>query len=337
MWPATIDITALREARQDDPAHAAVVASIAAACSETGFFCVEGHGIEPTLGNRLVDAAKGFFAQSEEAKAEISMDRGGRAWRGWFPLGGELTSGEADAKEGIYFGTDLPPTHPAVLASTPLHGANLYPREPEGLAGLVDEWMAAVTAVGQELLKAMALGLGLEADWFDRWCAEPLVMFRIFHYPAPPVAPEVERGVAEHTDYGLLTLLAQDDTGGLEVEGPGGWEAVAPSEGVIVCNLGDMLERTTGGRYRSTLHRVRRPERDRISMPLFLDPNWNALVEPVDGVRATRTGAVTWDGSDPLEGPTRYGDYLSAKVSRVFPELFDSAIGSAGTGRSSRN
>ena len=72
-------------------------------------------------------------------------------------------------------------------------------------------------------------------------------------------------------------------------------------------------------------------------MPLFLDPNWNALVEPVDGVRAAKTRAVTWDGSDPLEGPTRYGDYLSAKVSRVFPELFDSAIGSAGTGRPSSN
>ena len=337
MAPATIDMTALSEAREGDPAHRAVVEGVATACGETGFFCVEGHGIEPTLKNRLIDSAREFFALPEEAKARIAMDRGGRAWRGWFPLGSELTSGEADAKEGIYFGTDLPPTHPAVLASTPLHGANLYPRKPAELAALVDEWMAAVTEVGRKLLRAMALGLGLEANWFDRWCADPLVMFRIFHYPALPVAPEVERGVAEHTDYGLLTLLAQDDTGGLEVEGPDGWEAVAPSEGVIVCNLGDMLERTTGGRYRSTLHRVRRPEHDRISMPLFLDPNWNALVEPVEDVRATKTRAATWDGSDPLAGPTRYGDYLSAKVSRVFPELFDSAIGSAGTGRSSRH
>lgn len=319
-----IDISALVDGG-DAAARAAVGDRIVTACEDPGVFQVVGHGVDPALRSELMSASREFFALSDEEKEHIAMGVGGSAWRGWFPLGGELTSGRADAKEGIYFGTDLPADDPRVLAGVPLHGPNLYPRHPDILRRLVPEWMAAVTGVGRAVLGGMALGLGLDERWFDRWCDDPTVLFRIFRYPA-----RMGWGVGEHTDYGLLTLLAQDDSGGLEVrtqhDGATSWVAVEPVEGALVCNLGDMLERLSGGRFVATPHRVAAPTADRISMPLFLDPGWGVEVEPLPIGRTTRrSGASRWDGEDvhAFDGP--YSAYLLSRIARVFPDLYRSA------------
>ena len=95
-----IDIEPLRSGRD----AGAVVAAIDAACREVGFFSISGHGVDHTLAEELERASRQFFALPEVTKAEIAMARGGRAWRGWFPVGGELTSGRPDLKEGLYFG-----------------------------------------------------------------------------------------------------------------------------------------------------------------------------------------------------------------------------------------
>src|SRR3954452_22464938 len=203
------------------------------------------------------------------------MARGGRAWRGWFPLGGELTSGVADLKEGVYFGAELDGTHPL-----PLHGRNLFPNEPAELREAVLTYLDVMTRLGQSVLGGLALGLGLERTWFvDNLTSDPLILFRIFRYPPTEYTAD-DWGVAEHTDYGLLTILAQDDRGGLEVRTPQGWIDAEAIPNSFVCNLGDMLERLTGGRYRSTPHRVRNAsDSDRLSFPFFLDPSWDAVVE----------------------------------------------------------
>ena len=320
----------------DDPAVAAVAAAIDDACREHGFFSVVGHGLDADLLPSLDALARDFFALPDEEKAEIAMARGGRAWRGWFPLGGELTSGVPDRKEGLYFGTELPPDDLRVRAGVPLHGPNLFPARPAELRPTVLATLDALTQLGHRLLSAMALGLGLAPDWFARHLtADPTVLFRIFHYPPEPVTGDASRwGVAEHTDYGLLTLLHQDDTGGLEVRAPdGSWVAVPPLDGALVCNLGDMLERMTGGRYRSTPHRVRSPgDRHRISCPFFFDPSWDAEVRPLplgdpaaaDGRRHADT--ERWDGRSVFEWSGTYGDYLTAKVAAVFPELSADAL-----------
>src|SRR5204862_971213 len=129
----------------------------------------------------------------------------------------------------------------------------------------------------------------LPADWFERhYTAEPTVLFRVFHYPATgPAGTDWSRswGVGEHTDYGLLTLLAQDCYGGLQVKTPDGWIEAPPIEGALVCNIGDMLERLTGGRYRSTPHRVKNVSgHDRLSFPLFFDPDFLAPMQPLPAV-----------------------------------------------------
>jgi isopenicillin N synthase-like dioxygenase len=328
-----IDVSALRGG-SDPSARAEVDRRLVAACEEQGFFLVVGHGIDPDLRADLDAAARAFFSLEESEKGRIAMARGGRAWRGWFPVGGELTSGVPDRKEGIYFGTELPSDDPRVRAGRPLHGPNLFPDRPAELGPLVLRWMDEVTALGRDVLSGIAGGLGIGADWFDRWCADPTVLFRIFHYPAAP-ADDGGWGVAEHTDYGLLTLLAQDATGGLEVRVDGAWVEVPPRVDAFVCNLGDMLERMTGGRFRSTPHRVGAPTADRCSFPLFLDPGWDVEVRPLPEV-ARAGGAIgpepeRWDGARVVDGDGTYGDYLTSRVARVFPELFDAAVSAGGS------
>jgi isopenicillin N synthase-like dioxygenase len=297
-------------------------AAIDAACRRHGFFVVTGHGVDPGLFDRLDVAARAFFARPEADKARIAMPLAGPAWRGWFPPGGELTAGTPDGKEGIYFGREHPPDHPRVRAGTPLHGANLFPDEPAELGPLVLEVLDRLTDLGQQVLELVALGLGLERAWFrQHLTADPTVLFRIFRYPPPDEVAEAAWGVQEHTDYGLLTLLRQDDVGGLEVRTPDGWIDAPPVPDAFVCNLGDMLERMTGGAYRSTPHRVRRPPVERLSFPFFLDPSWDAEIVPVPGLGDTGAPPpARWDGRSVFAFEGTYGDYLRAKVAAVFPD-----------------
>jgi isopenicillin N synthase-like dioxygenase len=303
-----------------------VARAIDSACRERGFFYAVGHGVPDDLSARLDAHARSFFALDEAEKAAIAMVRGGRAWRGWFPLGGELTSGVPDHKEGLYFGAEMPTDHPKVRSGTPLHGPNLFPERPEGLRSAVLDHIDAMTSLGHALVAGLGLALGLGADWFDRHLTrDPLVLFRIFRYP-PALQDAVPAGwgVAEHTDYGLLTMLGQDSTGGLEVRSPSGWSPVPPIAGSLVCNLGDMLERMTAGRYRSTPHRVRNTSAtERLSYPFFFDPGWDAEVVPVPGLddEPPPPSAPRWDDADLFELTGTYGDYLLGKVGRVFPHL----------------
>jgi len=153
-----------------------------------------------------------------------------------------------------------------------------------------------------------------------RFTHKPTLLFRLFHYPPGWSAGD---GVGEHSDYGLLTLLAQDRRGGLEVRHGEVWIAVPPREGLLVVNIGDMLDRATGGRWRSTPHRVvNNGAADRISWPLFFDPAFDAVIEPLVKTDPGQLRDVRrWDGIDPGTFDGTYGDYLLRKVGNVFPQL----------------
>ncbi|MEV4547226.1 isopenicillin N synthase family dioxygenase [Nonomuraea wenchangensis] len=296
---------------EDEAGKAAVAAAIGAACRDNGFFYVTGHGVPAGLIADLDAAARRFFALPEPVKNEIAMDRGGRAWRGFFPVGGELTSGRPDLKEGVYFGAEEPP------GPLPLHGPNLFPAQVPELREAVLAYLDLMTGVAQTVMSGVALSLGLAEDYFRTgYTADPTILFRIFHYPPAPPDPE-SWGVGEHTDYGLLTLLLQDANGGLQVRTGDGWIEAPPLEGTFVCNIGDMLDKLTGGHYRSTPHRVRnRSGNERLSFPFFFDPGWDSEVPPLPYAPGHR-----WDGQVDFTGT--YGEYLLAKVSKVFPRLFE--------------
>ncbi len=303
-------------------------AMIDTACRRSGFFYVVGHGVDEGLQQRLQTLAREFFDRPVAEKMRIEMSRGGKAWRGYFRVGDELTSGRPDQKEGLYFGQELPAEDPLVQAGTPLHGPNLFPDTPAELRATVLEYMAALTELGHRLLSGIAVGLGLDESYFeDHGTRDPLTLFRIFNYPPP--SPELW-GVGEHTDYGLLTILLQDDVGGLEVKSRSTWVPAPPLANSFVCNLGDMLDRMTRGVYRSTPHRVRNlSARHRMSFPFFFDPNFFSDVRPIElpsGETAPDDFGSRWDQSSVHIFQGTYGDYLLNKVGKVFPGLNEKVL-----------
>src|SRR5690349_12043382 len=323
-----VPIIDVSELVHDTSGRWAGAAELGKACRESGFFYVVGHGVDEDLQRRLRELSREFFAQDVETKMQIRMALGGRAWRGYFRVGDELTSGKPDQKEGLYFGTELPADHPLVQAGTPLHGPNLFPEKPAGLREAVLDYMAALTRLGHRLMAGLALSLDLPESYFaDRYTGDgsgdPLTLFRIFNYP-PPSDPGLW-GVGEHTDYGLLTILLQDDAGGLEVRSRSGWVSAPPVPGSFVCNIGDMLDRMTRGVFRSTPHRVRNlAPRPRLSFPFFFDPNFFVRVQPIEhpGREVPPDDqAERWDHASVHVFQGTYGDYLLGKVGKVFPEL----------------
>ncbi|MFQ4136961.1 isopenicillin N synthase family dioxygenase [Nodosilinea sp. PGN35] len=327
--PQTIPVIDIAPLLAEAKNTTAVAEQLGQACRQHGFFYITGHGVDQGLQQQLETLSREFFAQPLETKLSIAMAQGGRAWRGYFPVGGELTSGQPDLKEGLYLGAELGDNHPLVRAGTPLHGRNLFPDTIPELQPTVLDYLAAMTALSHAVMRGIALSLGLEANYFDRrYTHDPLVLFRIFNYPAAE-APSDQWGVGEHTDYGLLTILKQDDLGGLQVKSQGRWIEAPPVVNSFVCNIGDMLDRITGGLYRSTPHRVKNTSgRDRLSFPFFFDPNFAARVEPI----ASLVGAQEddwherWDGASLRLFEGTYGDYVLGKVGKVFPELRQAVI-----------
>ena len=187
------------------------------------------------------------------------------------------------------------------------------------------EYIAALTELGHTLMRGLSLSLGLNETYFaDHYTADPLTLFRIFHYPSVPKQQDAW-GVGEHTDYGLLTILKQDEVGGLQIKSGGQWIDASPVPETFICNIGDMLERLTRGLYRSTPHRVRNvSQRSRYSFPFFFDPTFDAPMVPIDLRQAALPEEVAddrWDGANVHDFRGTYGEYILDKVARVFPHL----------------
>lgn len=303
-----------------------VAEAIGKACREHGFFYVSGHGVSEDLQREMGEKSEQFFALPESEKLKIAMEKGGRAWRGFFPVNAELTSGNPDKKEGIYFGTELDELHPDVQAGTPLHGKNLFPENPAGFGETVLRYMEAATQTGHLIMKGIALSLELPENYFyEKYTRDPLILFRIFHYPPQPVPTEYW-GVGEHTDYGLLTILLQDAIGGLQVKSQGKWIDAPPIPNTFICNIGDMLDRMTGGLYRSTPHRVLNTSgKSRYSFPLFFDPSFHSPIARIENIpQANDDSRERWDKANIHDFHGTYGDYLLGKVGKVFPQLMQS-------------
>jgi isopenicillin N synthase-like dioxygenase len=275
-----IDADALRSSRRSD--LVALAGEVGAAARTIGFFAVADHGIPAALLAQTFAATRTFFAQPAAAKEAVAMERSA-AYRGYSRLGAERLDPErpGDAKESFNIGPELAPDDPDVLAGTPFFGLNQWPPL-DGFRTTALEYFAAMHALALALMRAFAIDLGLaDEHYFAMRFDRPLATLRLLRYPPHPGAFDgTLYGAAPHTDYGILTLLAQDDAGGLEVRArDGGWIPVEPMPGTLICNIGDALMRWSNDVYASTPHRVVNVSgRERYSIAFFADPNADALI-----------------------------------------------------------
>lgn len=268
-----IDVAGLRSA---DPAdHHAVADRLRAACMQRGFFYVTGHGIDPVLMAEAFDESRRFFDLPTAAKTALDKAHS-RCNRGYEPLRGQtLQAGmPPDLKEGFYIGVELPPDDPRVLAGKFNHGPNQWPSGLDGFRPAMNRYFDAMMGLGNQLVRGLALSLSLAPQAFDSFLDGAMGTLRLLHYPPQPPNPHPgEKGCGEHTDFGCITLLLQDDCGGLQVQdaADGSWIDAPPVPGAYVVNIGDLVARWTNGRYHSTLHRVVNVSgRERYSIPFFL-------------------------------------------------------------------
>jgi isopenicillin N synthase-like dioxygenase len=264
----------------------ATAQDIGDACRNIGFFYITDHGIPESLIAETFAQAKRFFALPAAQKAEIAIENSA-CHRGWFTIGGENLDPEkqasGDLKEGIKIGRDLPATHPLVAAGTPLHGPNQWPQNLPGWRETMQTYYDSLTALGAEILHAFAITLDLPETFFDEHLTTPMTTLGPLHYPPQTGAiTESQLGAGAHTDYGCLTLLAQDSSGGLQVKSKSGtWVEAPPIKNTFVVNIGDMMERFTNGTFISTPHRVINTSgRERYSLPFFFDPNFSTPIAP---------------------------------------------------------
>lgn len=199
-------------------------------------------------------------------------------------------TGQGDLKEGFSLGRNVPRDHPDVTAGVFAQGPNLYPSELTGFRETMDAYFQEADQLCQRVLGIISLTLGLEEDYFDKaFCKPPLVQrMRLLHYPPQAVdAPEDERGIGAHTDFGAVTVLLQDEKGGLQVwdTDEGGWIDVQPNPHAVVVNLGNMIMRITNDRYISGLHRVinQHSHGDRYSVPFFYHGHVDFTVKCLPG------------------------------------------------------
>jgi len=268
-----------------DPAGLASVArQIHSACAEIGFFYITNHGVPALVIDDLADEARSFFRQPSELKNRAAINRYHRGFSG---VGGALMVGAAkpDYKEFFTIGLELPENDPDVIAGEPLRGPNNWPEDRPTLRSAMTRYYDALGDCGSRLLAAVAVSLGQQTDFFAARYDKRLQRTTLIHYPPQPaILGDDQFGVADHTDFGCVTLLWQDDTGGLEVQSRDGqWIAATPIPGTLVVNIGDLLARWSNDRYRSTRHRVvNRSGGDRYSIATAYDPSFKAMVDPGD-------------------------------------------------------
>lgn len=308
-----IDVSGLSASRPET--RAAVGAALRAACLDKGFFYVTGHGVPQGLITAALAESKAFFDQPMARKQAIDKALS-FCNRGYEPLKGQTLEPGAppDLKEGFYIGPDLPLDDPRVVARRFNRGPNLWPTDLPGFRPTMQAYFAAMLDLGARLMRGIALSLDLPEDHFSVFDRDPLATLRLLHYPPQPAnAAPGEKGCGAHTDFGSLTLLLQDDVGGLQVwdEAGGTWIHAPPVPGAFVVNLGDLIARWTNGRYRSTLHRVVNVSgRERYSVPFFYTGNPD---QPIDCIPTCLA-----PGDTPKYPPTTVEAHLKDMYARTY-------------------
>lgn len=286
------------------PARVPVTDAVAAAARDFGFFQVVGHGVPTALVEGVWRQTQAFFALPVEAKRAVARSKENP--RGYYDR--ELTKNRRDLKEVFDFAAlprpDLPGDHPENRAV--VDGANRWPESLPGFRTTLLDYVRECERLGLTLLGALCAGLGLDEARLES-CFQPdhTGFARLNYYPlvdpldpatAATLTPLGDMALHHHSDAGALTVLLQDDVGGLQVEVDGTWVDVTPHDGALVINVGDMMQIWSNDRYRAALHRVRPiTDRPRYSIPFFFNPAYDTTVSPLTAAPgAARYRPVNW-------------------------------------------
>lgn len=302
----------------------AVARAVARVCGETGFLIVSGHGIAEPVLDAAFTTSRAFFDRDQRDK-DRWHPRGPARQRGYHAL---ATRGLAntldksvppDLRETVFLGPI--DDHRAYYASLPeattAYAENIYPDAPADFSPALTALYRAYERLSSDLLRIFATALDLPEDAFAAKMDRHFSILSSHHYPPlsePPEAGQLRTGA--HTDFGAFTILAMTDAlGGLEVLSPrGDWLPVAPPEGALVVNLGDMMARWTNDRWKSTLHRVVNPDRlgawesRRQSIGFFAHPNFDATIECI--------ASCLGPGEDPRYPPITAGGHIAMKIAK---------------------
>jgi isopenicillin N synthase-like dioxygenase len=299
----------LSDADRDPQAFAQELGS---SFEEYGFAIVRDHGIPQALIDRAEEKAKAFFALPEEVKRSYLLAGTGGA-RGYTAFGVETAKGaEAhDLKEFWHVGRELAAGH----RYRDVMGDNVWPAEVDGFRETFLELYDAFDAAGLKILAAIARYLGVDEDYFADTVKDGNSVMRLLHYPPvdKPTGNHIRAGA--HEDINTITLLLGAEEAGLELKTKDGrWLPVSPKHGELVVNIGDMLQRLTNGRLRSTSHRVVNPAPDRASkarysMPFFLHFRPDFVIEALPGTVAA--------GEEPKWPPISSHDYLLERLREI--------------------
>ena len=322
-----IPIIDLTEARAGDAAaRRRVAATIDAACRESGFLVVTGHGIDPTLVDEMHRVTLALFEQPDEWKDRWIPPEEAAGLRGMYRRPSYVSALEVDtAADLCELFTMSRLGEPGAAETSHLDGApvgwwspNIWPDRPAGLRDVWLRYYAAMDDLATDLMRLFALGLGLDEHHFDATIDRHITNLTANHYPPvvdEPLPDQYRKG--PHSDWGSLTILYQDGTGGLEVfdRRSGGWVDVPVLAGTFVVNIGDLMATWTNDRWRSTKHRVRVPPPERrtvprVSIPFFHHPNWGAEIECLPG--------CTSSDEPPRYPPVTAGEYLLGKIGAAY-------------------
>ena len=269
-----------------DPTHSQyseMVKRVQSGASDIGFLIIKNTPIPTKTVEELIEHYRAFFKLPEASKAEFDMAKTGSN-RGWGASGSEQVDPNAnpDYKQVFDCGSTLSDDDPAASLGLSVYAPNLWPEQPHGFSKAVQGYYDQTVSFGVDLLCAIIGAVGKDDGYFRNKFSHPMALLRGNYYPErPDWAGEKDFGIATHTDYGCLTLLATDGTPGLEVrKRGGGWIPVETQPGEFVINFGEMLEQWTQGAIKATPHRVVGSNKERISVPLFLNPNHDANVAP---------------------------------------------------------
>jgi isopenicillin N synthase-like dioxygenase len=284
-----------------------VADQIRQASVEVGFFYVSGHNVTRDLLSAMLMASKYFFALPEEVKRAIAVNS---AHRGYVPFAQTTQPGRklADLKESFNFAYPFAADDPELRAGRPLIGLNQWPAGERVWREVAESYYRETFELGQRILEAFALALDMPREFFRNLYRRPLVRARLLHYPPQPASSSDDQfGAAEHTDYGTITILWQDDVGGLQVKNRAGeWIDAPYIDRTFVINIGDMLARWSNDLFVSTPHRVINASgRERYSIPVFYDPDYDVVVDCLPNCSSAE--------SPPKYPPIVAGDYITSR------------------------